>query len=291
MSAFLTLPLAILAPKGVALLFGLTAVSSFIVGLAHRQKNRGPVGPSLALAAAFILLSLSSAMWSMTPESSFKKALVLGLVLFGGLVLTFSARRLKGEARRVFEIGLIAGGVLGFGVIAIEVAFSSPILALPGTIMGRPTEQNIVLLRGINQGAAVASVFILPWTIALWRHKGVLWASAGFTVCVTVLAFCQADSHKAALVIGMAAALIAFVGGRPVLRGFSLLCVLGVLSSPWLVSALPDPLQPDNNAAVLPNSSQHRLVIWQTTAGHIFERPFFGSGFDTARAFYGPDQK
>jgi O-antigen ligase len=137
----------------------------------------------------------------------------------------------------------------------------------------------------------MGAIFLLPWTMAVKRHKGPLWAGASFTIGITVLAYCPADSHKVALAIGLLAALAVFIGDRPVLKGFSFLLISGVLAAPWTVSVLPDPLQPKNTMALLPNSSQHRLVIWQTTAAHIFERPVFGSGFNTARAFYGEDQR
>ncbi|HEC14172.1 MAG TPA: hypothetical protein ENI72_00295 [Rhodospirillales bacterium] len=39
---------------------------------------------------------------------------------------------------------------------------------------------------------------------------------------------------------------------------------LGVLSAPWIVSQLPDPLKEGNAAASLSHSLQHRIVIWKT---------------------------
>ena len=291
LSAFLTLPVAIFVPKGMVVLFVLTALLSCGASMAHKRKGLIATGWGASIAVAFTILSLGSAIWSMTPEASLKKALVLGLVIFGGLVLTFAARRLQEDGRRVFETSLIAGGVSGFSILAIEVAFNSPLYALLLALRGLPPETPLVMLSKINQGAAVAAIYLLPWTLAVRRRMGAKWAGAGFAIGVAVLAFCQADSHKAALVVGLASALIVFVGGRPALKGFSVLFVVGVLSAPWVVTMLPDPLQLDNAAAFLPKSSQHRLVIWRTTAEHIFERPFSGSGLDTARAFYDRDQK
>jgi O-antigen ligase len=36
----------------------------------------------------------------------------------------------------------------------------------------------------------------------------------------------------------------------------------------------------------LPNSGVHRIMIWQTTAERIRERPWLGHGFDTSRVLY-----
>ena len=291
LSALFTLLIAIFAPKGLAVLFGLTVLPFILAGLAGKRIDGPWAGPGMRLAAAFVILSLASALWSMTPEVSMKKALVLAFVLFGGVILTRVAYRLDDAAKLTFDTGLIAGGILGFALIGIEVAFDSPLYSILWRVKGYQPEIPAILLRALNQGAAVAAIFLLPWTLAVKRRKGALWAGAGFAIGITVLAYCQADSHKAALVIGLLATLAVFVGGRPVLKGFSFLFVAGVLAAPWAVSELPDPLQPNNSTVLLPNSSQHRLAIWQTTAGHVFERPFFGSGFDTARAFYGKDQK
>lgn len=291
LSAFFTLPVAIFAPKGLAVLFALSALLSLASGFAHIRDSLAAGGWGVRLAAAFTALSVASALWSMTPQASIKKALVLGLVLFCGLVLTYAARRLQGEGRRMFETGLILGGILGFSLLAIEIVFAGPLYQLLWEVMGIPPQPASSMLRALNQGAAVAAIFLLPWTLAVRRRKGPLWAGAGFAVCVAVLAFAQADSHKAALVVGLAAALLVFIGGKAALKGFAVLFVIGVLSAPWVVTLLPDPLQPDNAATSLSKSSQHRLVIWQTTASHVFERPLLGSGFDTARAFYGRDKK
>ena len=291
LSAFLILPVAIFAPKGVAVLFGLSALSAFVIALSHKEKARILHGQGTLLAAAFAVLSLASALWSITPEASFQKALVLLLFLTGGLVLLFFASRLEGAARQAFETSLIFGGTVGFTAMGIEIAFGSPLISLLWKIKGWPPQAPSALLGAINQGAAIAAIFLLPWTVTLWRHKGTAWAGCGFIIGAAMLAFCDADSHKAALAVGVLAALASFIGGRFVIRGVSALLVAGVLAGPWLVTALPDPLEADNKAALLSHSSQHRLVIWQTTVKHISARPLLGSGFDTARAFYGPDEK
>jgi len=289
--AFLALPVALFAPKGMAPLFGVAGLSCLIANLAHKRGWPVMAGWSMALAAGFAMLSAASAIWSMTPGVSLKGALVLGLVLILGLLLASTARRLQGASKHAFETGLIAGGVLGLAIIGIEVSFGDPLYSAALRLIGRPPETAAVLLRSINQGAAVTAIFLLPWAVVVRRRFGSAWAGVGLAVGVGVLAACEADSQKVALVVGLAAALITLLGGKSALRGFSVLFVVGVLSAPWVVTMLPDPLQPNNSAAVLPGSSQHRLVIWQTTAGLIFKRPLLGSGFDTARAFYGADKK
>ncbi|MBL6933761.1 MAG: O-antigen ligase family protein [Rhodospirillales bacterium] len=289
--AFLAFPVALLAPKGMAVLFGLGVVLVLVSGLLRGQKIRLSISPGLILCFALAVLSLASALWSMTPEASFKKGLVLLLVLFGGLSLSQSVRRLNIAGRRLFDVGMIAGGILGFLIIAVEILFESPIVALLWQIRGRTPEHHYHLIQTINQGAAVSAIFLLLWTLALWRIKGATWASIGFAVFAMALVFCQADSHKIALALGLVAALVVYFGNKIVLKGLAVLFIVSTLSAPWSVSVMPDPLQAGSGAAVLPNSSQHRLVIWQATVDHIFQRPWLGSGFDTARAFYNKQQK
>lgn len=316
LSALFMPPIAILAPKGLAVLFVLTVLPFIIAGLAGKRIDGLWAGSGIRLAAAFVILAMASSLWSMTPEVSMKKAFILAFFLFGGVFLTRVACRLDYAAKRTFDTGLIVGGGLGFVLIGIEVTFDSPLYRILAGVKGHiPQEYNYQklvveqgftvieakvisykgyirsLLGQLNQGASVGAIFLLPWTIAVKRQKGPLWAAASFAIGITILAYCIADSHKVALAIGLLAALAVFIGDRAALKGFSLLIIFGVLAAPWTVSFLPDPLQPNNTVAQLPNSSQHRLVIWQTTAAHIFERPVFGSGFNTARAFYGEDQR
>lgn len=291
LSAFLTLPIAIIVPKGLVVLFVLTALLSLLAALAQKRRFLIPTGWGVRLAAAFATLCLASVMWSMTPEVSLKKALVLVLVLSAGLTLVFTARRLQGEEWRKFETGLILGVILGFSMLAIEVAFDSPLQKMLVTIKNRPVLPDNKMLALANHGAAVAAIVLPLWTLAVWRRKGPMWAAIGFAICCAILAFCQADSHKFALVTGLAAALIIIPFGRSALKGFSIFFIVGVLLAPWVVTMMPDPLEPNNGATFLPASSQHRLVIWQTTAGHILEHPLLGSGLNTSRAYYDRDHK
>jgi exopolysaccharide production protein ExoQ len=290
LSAILVLPIAVFVPKGVIVLFVLTTLPLLVISIANNNKTWIPRGVGTLLAIAFAILAVTSMMWSKTPEASLNKALVFSLVIFGGLVLLSITSHLENVAGQPFENGLIVGGIVVFAVMGIEIVFGSPLFALLLQV-DSSTINPSVLLGAMNQGAAVISIAMLLWTVALYRRKGAVWAGGGFVLGCIVLIFCDADSHKAALAIGITTALVSFFGGRTVISGSAYLLVVSVLTGPWLVKALPDPLEANNGAAFLPHSAQHRLVIWQTTVNHIFERPVLGSGFDTARAFYGPNEK
>ena len=58
------------------------------------------------------------------------------------------------------------------------------------------------------------------------------------------------------------------------------------LGASWIPAAFPDPRVLMTGIEYLPNSAVHRIVIWQTTAKHIHERPWLGHGFDTSRSLY-----
>ncbi len=59
-----------------------------------------------------------------------------------------------------------------------------------------------------------------------------------------------------------------------------------MIAAPWLPSLLPDPRVSMAGIDHLPNSAVHRIMIWQTTASRIHERPWLGHGFDTSRSLY-----
>lgn len=291
MAAFLALPLSLFASKGMALLFGLAGLSCLIANLMHRKERLIIPGWSKLFAASLSIYAGISSIWSMTPGVSFRQAMVLGLVLFIGLLLVSTARRLEGASKHIFETGLIAGGVLGLAIVGIAVFFHGPLYSLILKVIGHPPEDAAFLLRTLNHGAAIAAIFMLPWVLVIRRRYGTVWAVISLFIGGGLLAFCEADSNKVALMCGLMAAFVVFLGGKTALKGFFILFIIGVLSAPWIITQLPDPLQPINRAAELPQSAQHRLLIWHTATGLILKRPLLGSGFDTARAFYGANQK
>ncbi len=290
-SAFLILPISILAPKGVAPLFVLAAAAILVLRAARRDRTFQGLGGVGVILALFAGLAWVSALWSFTPGESLKTSLSLTLTFAAGLLLVAAGLRLDKTERRFFDRALMAGGVLGFVLLGEEILSGNAVFRALQAALGTPRDPEQNLLMTLNQGAVVAALYLWPLSMTFRRRNGVAFAVTAVVLMFIVLAFGDADSHKAALVLGFTAMMAGLFRMRIVTVLFGASVALGVLAAPWIVSQLPDPLKQGNAAASLSNSLQHRIVIWKTTAGLISKKPLLGYGMDTSRAFYGKNQK
>ena len=82
----LFLPLAILAPKGIALLFTIGCLTLLLHSYLHQREyfRIHHLGWSLL---AFLTLAAISSTWSMTPVRTLKTSIFIGLIFFAGQML------------------------------------------------------------------------------------------------------------------------------------------------------------------------------------------------------------
>ena len=113
LAAFLVLPLAVFAPKGVAPLFALTASAATVGHIA--AKPALPPMPARFGAAlfAFLLFAATSAPWSLTPTRSFQAAWPLAGILLGVVCLLGLIRALDDSERIRVGKALLSGTVFG----------------------------------------------------------------------------------------------------------------------------------------------------------------------------------
>jgi len=291
MAAFLFLPLSFLAPKGIAALFVLTAVGILLLKIVRKENVRPDWTAGTGLLTAFAGWVVLSLFWSSDPVSILKSALVLVMALYGGWLIFREARNLGDFQRRFFETALLLGGGLGLLVAGVELMSDNAMVRMFKSISGNPIPSGEPLFHTLNRGAAAASLVVWPVAAILFRRYGAGYAIAGFAVFVLVVFSCQADSHKVALMLGVAT----FVGGwvffRKTLAAMMIVISLGVIGAPWITQNLPDPQKQGSPTLALPNSTQHRIHIWRTTASHIFEKPLAGHGFNASRSLYGSSDK
>lgn len=278
LAALLLPPIGFLAPAGTAPLLAAAALATLAAGRrAVLSELRRLVAPA-ALLAAIGLWGVVSALWSIVPARSVSESLRFLLLAFAGLVVFAGAGTLDKGGRRRVGIGALAGLVLGFAVLAIELFGNFPLRRLAGNM---PAEIPLVWL---DRGAQIVVLAAIPAAAALpSRRTGVLVALA------VALALWPLKSVTAAVSLGTA--LVAFVLG---MRWGRQLGLAGAAAFIALTVALPL-AQPSRDAIgafyeTVPSirtSAHHRLVIWSWTAERIAERPFLGWGFDASRALPG----
>ncbi|MHA1598083.1 MAG: DUF1674 domain-containing protein [Alphaproteobacteria bacterium] len=301
-SAFLVLPIAAFAAKGMAALLAVTALSLLVLGVRRHGSpmavlHRFPKSLVLVL-AVFLGFAALSVVWSISPSGTLRSLLGLGLSFLGGLVCVSAACRLDGRDRTFFETALIAGGVFGFALIGFEIFADTAISRFVMVLKGDPVNLDTSYEYLLNPAISVAALYMWPWLLALRRRLGNPVALGGGVAVGWVLLAGESETPLLSLAFGgvVAAAALTLPGKVATLPGAvaklaAAAIVLAVATAPLLPGALPDPLTQSRQISFLSNSAQHRLVIWRTAADHIASRPLLGHGLNASRALYGEQDR
>jgi len=280
-AAFLTGPLALLAPLGLAPL--LTVVAAGLAVIAGLQR-RLPV-PSADLAASLALLcalALASGLWAVDSGHSLARAgRLVGECVEGLLLVDAGARLTPPERRRVLT-------ALALG-LAVLVVLAVADWGVAGGLT-RWMHGSRARVSANNRGATVLAITMWPALVWLWRARGRGLALAGWGVAAVGVAACASESAQLALAVASLGFLVAWRLGRAAAQTMVVLASAAVIAMPLLPFIVPPPmpLAPDR---LLKPSAVHRLVIWRFADERIGERPLLGWGLDASRAIPGGEQR
>ena len=285
-AAFLTLPIALFASKGLAPLFIVTA----LMALALSDESRRiyllfPRSLSM-LVAAFASFAAISAIWSIDPGSSLRSTLIIGLTGFGGLVLVVCAARLEQSQREFFEKAIVAGGAAGLIIILFEHSTDWTLTRFMVQLKGGPTEETSKMAATFNAGMAICAIYFWPWLLVIQKKFG-FWPMLS-ALCLAVLAMFMGsvETPLLAMVIGIVVAMGSYISRKKIFVLFATLIVMGTLSAPLLPGALPNPETETSRYPSLSHSALHRLSIWRTAGERISEHPVLGFGMNATRHLY-----
>jgi len=285
-AAFLTLPMAIFAPKGLAPLFAVAAVGAIAVAVTRDRKLPRLPRRLATLLGVFAALCGVSALWSVSPEDTLSTFPSVALTLLGGLVLVNTGSTMDLEERDWFEGAVVAGGCAGFGLLVIELLSGASMTVWLRDLVGKPSINAINPVLLLNSATTVAALYVWPCVWVAWYRRWWL-AFAGLLAGALACAFlAQAGAPFAGLACGAVLFAAVVSGPRVVPAVFAAFLVAGVATAPlipgWVHTAVGDVGEP----GPMSYSGYHRLIIWEATANHIRNRPVLGHGFDTARALY-----
>ncbi|MEI7610173.1 MAG: O-antigen ligase family protein [Rhodospirillaceae bacterium] len=255
-------------PLYAALVFGLGGAAAVLTAAAERRPPALD-RPIAALALAFIALCWASTLWSIVPGRSAVAAGQLSLILAAALVvlaLPPPASGFRATAMRWLPRAMI----LGVGVLCLDTAFGYPFQGLMGH---EGTKYN----RGLNY------LLLLAWPLAAAfaaeRRRTAAAALGGLMVVAVMVGV--SVTGTLALAAGGAVFLLAVL-----LRGAAAPALFGLMAA--LVAALPFLL----HAAAATRQSLwpyikftgfHRLEIWDYMTARVFEHPWLGWGFLSAK--------
>lgn len=284
--AALILPVAIFVPRGLAPMLAIVAIGCLIAHfLATRRWPRPPIRLAVAL-VAFLAYAALTAVWSVTPARTLSAVPPLAGILLAAAIIVAMAAALDGGTRAAVQRIIIVGGTIGLVLIVFEVASHGLLIRLARTAVGASVPPASDTTLHLNSGITIAALFGWAWVMALRQRYSRIAAYGGAAILAAVLMLAKSDTPLAAYLVGAATYLLARWWPKRAPGLIGAILVSGALMAPLIPGQLPDPLTEAHKLSFLSNSAQHRILIWQTAAMRIAERPWFGHGFDTARALY-----
>ena len=290
--AFLMMPMALLAPKGLSVLFIVTTLAALAWGRVYRKPLRWPPISFLLPFAAFVSYAAVSSVWSPTPLVTLKSSILLGLTTFGGLVLVSFANRLEISESAVLARALVIGTVFALLLIGFEnfndVGFWRWIKAHTTGEINIKIPRNPMVV--YNSAISVAALFV--WALLLcWLGKQRQIAILGVLLAVAILFSSESETPVFAIFLGALTALL-FWWARATMRvALGSVVVAIMFLSPIVPGLLPGPETIRAEMPYLSHSAAHRIMIWKVTAKHIAENPIAGLGMNTSRSLYGRETK
>jgi O-antigen ligase len=247
-----------------------------------RERRLPPLPWSVLLPLfAFILYGRVSVAWTLAPKDA--SALTITFLyefLPGFLLFPALAALLPPETAQRIARWLIPAALVGIALLAVEILLDQPIQRL----FSEP-KLPVDLVRPVNRSALLVAFAAGPMALILWRlGKG--WQALAWLVGVLVLvAVSTSQSAAAALLALIPLILLAWYFPRvtAILTGVAIVAGLAFCAdiAQWMFNAGLA------HAPWMPDSFQHRIMIWNFAAEHLPQRPWQGFGLDSSRAIPG----
>lgn len=282
------LPISLYAPKGLALLFIILAVAALSFKLFHKSIKATPMlgrGP-LVVVLALPVLGAISAVWSLSPTTTLKTALILGTTFYVGLLMVKLSSSLEGCERRFTEKSIIAGGLIGYSLLGIEQVSNAGITRLLQEMAGRHITERLDYTLPFNQGMTVAALYLWPFAVILIRKLPFHASIPILALCAGSIFFSEAEAPGFALIVGAIVLILSRTMKTIMPRVLVFTVVIGTLFAPAILNLLPDPRTETPSLTKYSNSTLHRFIIWHTAQDHILEKPLIGSGLNSTRFLY-----
>jgi O-antigen ligase len=276
--------LSLYAPLGMAPLFAVTAAAVLGLGFRHRPW-RNVWNSSTAILCAILAWAALSLTWTIEPTNALVTVPRLIGLTAGGMILVASATTLDDRGRRRVGLALATGTTLALIMVNVEIH-----LVGPGRYMfylRHPPYDSYIPRLG--RGLTVSAILMVPAMMAAWRAGHRAWSLLILGLATLAIAGGQTLSAKMVL---LATPVLFFAGiRRPALasRMIAVGAMAIILSFP-LLALLPSPQETaDLMPHHFPNSTHHRLTIWNFTAVKAMEHPLLGWGIEASRSIPGAE--
>ena len=274
--ALLLAPLGLLADKAVVPLTLAAAIGGGLLAgpgaLPWRVLDRG-LAVAIGVLMAWCLLA---AAWSVQPLAAATLALRIGVLLFALLYLVALAQRLGEAQRRWVRLAFCLGFAITALLLAVELAFGSPIFDL----LHGESDSDYTTYSRLNRGVSAVAILVWPVAALAWQEQR-HWLTFSLPPAFFLLSLLsQSSASMLALGCGLLAAALAWFG-RPLARAVMAVAVIVTLFGSPFVADLAQQAGLAK-AGFLSDTAQYRLHFWSVISDRIAERPLFGWGFDAS---------
>ncbi len=265
-------------PLLLVLLLATMGILSYKADVWHKlYKTLKNINKKHALLAACITAWLGiSSLWHPFPEQAFDKftSLLITAVCMGLWVWSW---RYTSTAWHRWNHVLIGGFLLTIQVLALAFVWQEHAILQLADGTKAP-----VITSMWNKGTAMLVLWLWPiWLLLSQRQQHKL---GWLLVAIVALLVAQTDSLSAQIGLGVGA--LTFLLVRYLPTGFTKILWIGVgafiLTTPLLLWALANFI-PTDVMQQLPNSSMHRLAIWNYVTELIANQPLWGYGLHASR--------
>lgn len=295
----LTVTIALVSARTVPFLFGLTIVGFLVTAvvrgrLALLAPRRDAVFWHLAV---FLLYAAVSTSWGPAPGKALQVIFLATVFLYGALIMMAAfVAETRPNLLHMGE-GLWMGFVIGLVYLLVEtftgqgakiwlynlIGFRPGDLAPEDYFSWSGTKLIAIARDDLTRNMAALTMFLWPAVLVMRGALASAWGKAIAVLTViaaaAVVLLSTHESSKLAIVGSVAVFAIAYVAprlaGRLSAFGWVLAC-LAFLPIVLLAHRLEL-----HNATWLQDSARHRIIIWNYTAEHVLEAPWFGVGART----------
>lgn len=261
-----------------------------LLGISKTQWRGFPENVTTPIWAVLFLLiwALISSLWSPYKSGEILSnpvKLLIGVMLFLGVGLLTA--RTPIAKRRILSSFLIVIFVLACLVMVLDLISGYEITFLIDPIKDGEefARRKADAIQNVGHGGSILAISLAPITLIAWQ-KGGLWRGMTIVFLCAVLVTTFISSVTANFLAALAACLFMAIGFKwPKFAIHMSLILAGIMvAAAPILAFIASRLTPDFKAN-LPFSWEERAENWSYLYDRIFEKPFFGHGFDAVRTF------
>ncbi len=280
----LMMPVAVFAPLGEAPLCACAGVAFLIRLLSEMSPavlaRRLRQDPLVLLFAALLFFAALSCSWSPGGLQSLRPMLEVAGMTLAGIVSLAAAQSLNASERGLILTALIAGLVVGGGLMAFELGFDGPI----SRVLRRNDLHHFYTPARFKRGMTVLAILIWPAAYYFRARRGVLAGAAVIACASAVILISTSRTSILGLVVALAIGALSFLRFRALFKTVLWLAVAGILLAPAAAGTLWGYLQAKGIFTTpLEKYELGRLGIWDYATELFLRSPIVGWGMDASR--------